>query len=33
VLLYVDESNRAAVTTYERLGFAVSATDVCYARG
>jgi mycothiol synthase len=33
VLLYVDESNRAAVRTYERLGFTVSATDVCYARG
>jgi mycothiol synthase len=33
VLLYVDESNTAAVRTYERLGFTTSAVDVCYARG
>jgi mycothiol synthase len=33
VLLYVEEDNHAAVTTYRRLGFTVSATDVCYARG
>ena len=33
VLLYVDESNEAAVRTYTKLGFAVSSTDVCYARG
>lgn len=33
VLLYVDERNTAAVRTYERLGFATSAIDVCYARG
>jgi mycothiol synthase len=33
VLLYVDESNEAAVRTYTRLGFAVSVTDVSYARG
>jgi mycothiol synthase len=33
VLLYVDESNEAAVRTYTRLGFAVSGTDVCYSRG
>jgi mycothiol synthase len=32
VLLYVDESNTAAVRTYERLGFATSLTDVAYAR-
>ncbi|HVM28640.1 MAG TPA: mycothiol synthase [Mycobacteriales bacterium] len=32
VLLYVDDDNRAAVTTYERLGFTTSAVDVCYAR-
>jgi mycothiol synthase len=33
VLLYVDESNVAAVKTYERLGFARHATDVMYRRG
>ena len=33
VLLYVDESNRAAVRVYERLGFARHATDVCYSKG
>jgi mycothiol synthase len=33
VLLYVDESNRAAVTTYERLGFTRHAVDVMYSRG
>ena len=33
VLLYVDESNVAAVKTYERLGFTRHATDVMYRRG
>jgi mycothiol synthase len=33
VLLYVDQSNVAAVKTYERLGFTTAAVDVCYARG
>ena len=33
VLLYVDESNTAAVKTYERLGFTRHATDVMYRRG
>ena len=33
VLLYVDESNAAAVKTYERLGFTRHATDVMYRRG
>ena len=33
VLLYVDESNTAAVKTYERLGFARHAVDVSYSRG
>ena len=32
VLLYVDESNHAAVRVYERLGFTRSATDVCWSR-
>jgi mycothiol synthase len=33
VLLYVDESNTAAVRVYQRLGFARHATDVCYSKG
>lgn len=33
VLLYVDESNGAAVKTYTRLGFERHATDVLYRRG
>ena len=33
VLLYVDESNEAAVKTYTRLGFVRHATDVMYRRG
>jgi mycothiol synthase len=33
VLLYVDESNVAAVKTYERLGFARHSVDVMYSRG
>ena len=33
VLLYVDESNTAAVRVYERLGFTRHATDVCYSKG
>jgi mycothiol synthase len=33
VLLYVDESNPAAVKTYERLGFTRHAVDVMYSRG
>ena len=33
VLLYVDESNVAAVRTYERLGFTRHAVDVMYSRG
>ena len=32
VLLYVDESNQAAVKTYTRLGFERHATDVLYRR-
>ena len=32
VLLYVDESNEAAVKTYTRLGFERHATDVLYRR-
>ena len=31
VMLYVEGDNVAAVTTYERLGFEVFATDVAYA--
>ncbi|GAA0814843.1 mycothiol acetyltransferase [Spirilliplanes yamanashiensis] len=31
-LLYVDESNPAAVTLYRRLGFTTHATDVMYTR-
>ncbi len=31
VLLYVDESNTAAVRVYERLGFTRAATDVCWS--
>jgi mycothiol synthase len=33
VLLYVDESNAAAVRVYERLGFTRHAVDVMYTRG
>jgi len=33
VLLYVDESNAAAVRTYEKLGFTRHAVDVMYSRG
>lgn len=33
VLLYVDESNAAAVRTYEKLGFTRHAVDVMYKRG
>ena len=33
VLLYVDESNAAAVRVYERLGFTRHAVDVMYSRG
>ena len=33
VLLYVDESNTAAVRVYERLGFTRYATDVMHTRG
>lgn len=32
VLLYVDESNAAAMKTYDRLGFTRWATDVMYSR-
>jgi mycothiol synthase len=33
VMLYVDESNPAAIRLYESLGFARAATDVMYGRG
>ena len=33
VILYVDETNRAAVRMYEALGFTRAATDVMYGTG
>jgi len=33
VMLYVEESNPAAITLYESLGFSRAATDVMYGRG
>ena len=33
VMLYVDESNRAAIRLYESLGFSRAATDVMYGTG
>lgn len=32
ILLYVDESNPAAIRVYERLGFTHTHTDVCFSR-
>jgi mycothiol synthase len=33
VMLYVEESNAAAIGLYESLGFARAAADVMYGRG
>ena len=33
VMLYVDETNRAAVRMYERLGFTRTSVDVMYGTG
>jgi mycothiol synthase len=32
VMLYVEESNTAAIGLYQRLGFARWSTDVCFRR-
>jgi mycothiol synthase len=32
-MLYVDETNRAAVRLYERLGFTRTSVDVMYGTG
>ena len=32
-MLYVDDSNTAAIATYERLGFTRWAGDVCFSHG